>query len=105
VAFQHDPMSFPALQASRADTRKSEALALATDGFIGPVRLLSAAQSALIARHWQQIRGSVSLEWLKGLAASDRVFYDIATDPALLARLRPLLGDDIALWGASIIRA
>ncbi len=96
-------MSFSALQASRADTRKSDALALATDGFIGPVRLLSAAQSALIARHWQQIRGSVSLEWLKGLAASDRVFFDIATDPALLARLRPLLGDDIVLWGVSII--
>jgi len=39
--------------------------------------------------------------WLKDLAASDANFLNIATHPAILRRLKPLLGEDIILWGAS----
>lgn len=44
------------------------------------------------------------LDWSKGRAATDRVIYEIATAPRLIALLRPLLGEDIILWGAITTR-
>jgi uncharacterized cupin superfamily protein len=96
-------MSPAVIQPSQTDPRNEAVSALMRDGFIGPIRLLTAAQCTLVVRHWQQVRTHAPMEWMKGWAASDRVFYDLATDPALLALLRPLVGDDIVVWGVSII--
>jgi ectoine hydroxylase-related dioxygenase (phytanoyl-CoA dioxygenase family) len=37
------------------------------------------------------------------LAVRDRLFYEVARRPALIALLRPILGEDIMLWGASVV--
>ncbi|HET7715911.1 MAG TPA: phytanoyl-CoA dioxygenase family protein [Bauldia sp.] len=71
------------------------------DGFLAPVRLLTAAQCALLVRHLQNVAKPKPIEWDKGEAAADRVVFDIATSPQVLAWLTTLLGKDIALWGAS----
>jgi len=42
------------------------------------------------------------LDWWKGRAPTDRAIYEIATQSRLIAPLRPLLGEDIVLWGAAI---
>ncbi len=44
------------------------------------------------------------LDWVKGCAVTDRVIYDIATKPDLIALLRPHLGEEIVLWGAQFVR-
>jgi uncharacterized cupin superfamily protein len=72
-------------------------------GFMGPVPLFTRAQCALIMRHLHHGDSPEPLTWEKGRAASDCFFLQLATRPALLARLRSLLGNDILLWGASLI--
>jgi oxalate decarboxylase/phosphoglucose isomerase-like protein (cupin superfamily) len=72
------------------------------DGFIRPIPLLTAGQCSLVLRHFQN--GSPELpKWEKGLAASDRFVFELATRPGLLAQLRLLLGENILLWGASFL--
>jgi len=73
------------------------------DGFIGPLPLFTRAQCELVLRHFRHGNPPAPLEWAKGQAASDCLVFDIATRPALLARLRLLFGNDILLWGASLI--
>lgn len=76
----------------------------ARDGFAGPEAVLAAAQCAFLLRHDAAGSWPPPLDWNKGRAASDPVFADIARTPAILHLLRPLLGDDVVLWGASIVR-
>ena len=73
------------------------------DGFSGPVRLFTRDQCAFIVRHWNNVRNDVPAEWRKARAATDRVFFDLATRPSVLELLRPRLGENIVLWGASIV--
>jgi uncharacterized cupin superfamily protein len=53
-------------------------------------------------RHLRHEGGPTAGIWPKGLAIGDRLIYDLATRPSLLSLLKPLLGDDIVLWAASI---
>ena len=53
--------------------------------------------------HLSQPRLPAPLDWWKGCAVTDRTIYELATDPRLIALLRPLLGDNIVLWGASTV--
>jgi mannose-6-phosphate isomerase-like protein (cupin superfamily) len=76
--------------------------AFSREGYLGPVDLCSPAQCDDIIKHLRLDDCPAPLDWIKGRAASDSYFYDLATKPALLAILRPLLGDDIILWGASV---
>jgi mannose-6-phosphate isomerase-like protein (cupin superfamily) len=72
------------------------------DGFSDPVRLFTKEQCSLIVRHWLSVRNR-SGEWIKGRGASDRFFFDLAKRPSLIVPLKAHLGEDIILWGASII--
>ena len=73
-------------------------------GFLDPVPVLTAAQCALLLRHEEMAQHPAPLDWNKGWAASDPLLAAIGRQPALLRLLRPLLGGDIVLWGASIVR-
>jgi mannose-6-phosphate isomerase-like protein (cupin superfamily) len=73
------------------------------DGFIGPIALFTRAQCKLVMCHFRRGNPPAPLKWGKGQAASDCFVFGLATRPALLARLRVLLGNDILLWGASLI--
>jgi len=76
---------------------------LVRDGFSGPFNLLTADQCALIARHWNHVKDDPPLDYPKAWAAVDRLFFDVATRPRLVALLRPALGEHILLWGASVV--
>jgi quercetin dioxygenase-like cupin family protein len=76
----------------------------AREGYAGPFPLYTRAQCALIADYERQTRHPNTLDWPKGRAAADRLFYDLASHPTLIALLRPLLGEDILLWGASVVQ-
>ncbi len=84
------------------ETMRRERESFDRDGFIGPITLFSGAQCELVMRHFRH-DPPAPLKWGKGQAASDSFVFGLATRPALLARLRLLLGNDILLWGASLI--
>src|SRR5947208_15111628 len=85
------------------ETMRGERDSFGRVGFIGPITLFTRAQCQVILRHFRHGDPPTPLKWGKGQAASDRLIFDLATRPALLARLRLLLGNDILLWGASLI--
>ena len=85
------------------ETMRRERESFGRDGFIGPITLFTRAQCQVVLRHFRHGDPPTPLKWGKGQAASDRLIFDFATRPALLARLRLLLGNDILLWGASLI--
>lgn len=73
-------------------------------GFSSPIPLLSAAERASFERHLARRSRPGPHAWFKGRAVTDRAFYDIASRPEIIDLLRPLLGDDIVLWGAVMVR-
>ncbi len=91
-----------ATQISNDETRAMTA-SFDRDGFCAPIALLTEAQCDLVRRHLQFGTLPGPSEWEKGRAVTDRFLYDLATRPALLSVLRPLLGEDIILWGAGIV--
>jgi len=100
--------SLPTVQAGGIESadwkrRGTDAAAFVEEGLIGPVDLFTEAQCALILKHYRLGARSASPEWPKDWAVRDRVFYDLACRPALLQLLRTFLGEDILLWGASVI--
>ena len=96
-------MTMPAQQwPSAAEGRI--AAEVAQSGCAGPVPLLSPDECAALQRHLDEPDLPAPLDWLKGRAVTDRVIYDIAAKPDLIALLRPHLGEEIVLWGAQFIR-
>src|SRR5207248_7046247 len=85
------------------ETVRRERDSFGRDGFIGPITLFTRAQCQVVLRHFRHGDPPTPLKWGKGQAASDRLLFALATRPALLARLRLLLGNDFLLWGASLI--
>jgi len=76
--------------------------ALETDGYAGPVAVFDAEECARILSGFRAEAGKPKT-WLKGWAASSPAFHRVAKDPRILELIRPALGDDIVIWGASLI--
>jgi quercetin dioxygenase-like cupin family protein len=72
-------------------------------GFSGPIPLLSPAERLAFERHLARSDRPAPHAWFKGRAVTDRAFYDIASRAEIIDLLRPLLGDDIVLWGAVMV--
>jgi mannose-6-phosphate isomerase-like protein (cupin superfamily) len=75
----------------------------AADGFLGPLRLFTPAECRRIAAYCHQGQHPAPADWPKGRAVHERFMYDVATHPAILSLLKPLLGDDLVLWGAQTV--
>jgi len=74
-------------------------------GYIGPVPMLSVPECRkfLQAAVMAMIK-ETPLDWGKGYAASSRVFYELGRHPALMQYVSALLGEDVMLWSAALIR-
>lgn len=92
------------MQAGAPDQEDRIAAGVAQFGFSGPIPMLSPEECAALEQHLAKPDLPAPLDWWKGRAATDRVIYDVATRPQLLALLLPLLGNDIVLWGATVVR-
>jgi quercetin dioxygenase-like cupin family protein/mannose-6-phosphate isomerase-like protein (cupin superfamily) len=77
---------------------------IARVGFSSAVALLSAAECAMLQRHFDDPDLPPPVAWTKGRAVSDPVIHEIASRPDIIALLRPILGDDIVLWGAHLVQ-
>jgi len=73
------------------------------EGFVGPIPIFTSTQCDLIIKHSRYGENLEPLDWRKGRAATDRFFYNIAVRPTILLILKSLLGENIILWGASIV--
>ncbi len=71
-------------------------------GFLGPLSLLSREECAAVLA----LLGSTPPPpvWSKGNAAASRAWYAIGCLPEIVAILEEILGPDILLWGAKLIR-
>ncbi len=72
-----------------------------TQGLIGPIKVFEPAECRQILQGTR--RSPPPDVWFKGHAASSRAFYELATRTDILHRVAQLLGEDIMLWGASLI--
>jgi quercetin dioxygenase-like cupin family protein len=99
-------LGFPGPQASMPSGREPDdetGAEIGNAGFIGPIPFLTPAECAAVAAHLDRDDRPAPLDWWKGYAATDRSLYELAAEPRLLALLRPLLGNDIVLWGAQTV--
>ena len=73
-------------------------------GYVSPFRLLSPTECERFLQAVAYESKETDGGWEKGRAANSRAFYEIATHPLMIEALTALLGDDVMLWGASIVK-
>ena len=71
-------------------------------GHAGPVHVLPVRECRQFLRA-AQLEREPPWDWFKGRGASSRVFYDLSVHPAILRVVTGLLGEDVMLWGASLL--
>jgi mannose-6-phosphate isomerase-like protein (cupin superfamily) len=71
-------------------------------GFAGPIPLLSPEQASFLGRHLLSLPKGRPV-WDKSLATVDPLTCETASKPELIRLLRELIGEDIILWGASLV--
>ena len=76
----------------------------ARNGFLGPVRVLTQAECRALRRHLADSRRAPPADWHKGWAVTDWLMYRLAASPRVVELVRPILGENILLWGCSVVR-
>lgn len=74
------------------------------DGYLGPFRPFTGAEWRRIAHQVTSGSHPPPGGWNKGRAVTDPFMFWLATRPPLVSLLTPLLGDDVVLWGVSVVR-
>ena len=87
-----------------AAPRSADTESFAKTGLLGPFLLFDGEERQRIVAHAARDDLPEPSDWWKGRAVSDPFFHALATDERVLARLRPLLGDDIVLWGVDVLK-
>jgi glycosyltransferase involved in cell wall biosynthesis len=80
-----------------------EIAGFASNGIVGPKPLLSRSQCALIVRYLRLEQPPTPADWPKARAVVEPLIFELATSPLLLEWLVQLLGEDVILWGASVV--
>jgi len=106
IQFVNRDLNLIAVEPSEAQSAKKSEWAerFDRDGYAGPIPLLAEEERRAFLRHVESGKHPAPLDWAKGRAATDRVIYALAARPFLLKLLKPLLGQNIILWGAQVLR-
>lgn len=72
------------------------------DGFAGPFPVLSRKERGRLLPRLIKERQKKKV-WSKASAVANHHYYKIASDPRILALVRPVLGEDIILWAAHVV--
>ncbi|MEM9471852.1 MAG: phytanoyl-CoA dioxygenase family protein [Pseudomonadota bacterium] len=75
-----------------------------THGFCGPVNLLGLFARRRLVHHIKSKALRPPMDWYKGLAAADPKIRQVGLLPSIVDTVRELIGQDIVLWGANVIR-
>ena len=99
--------SLPAALAAAARSRRGgwsrrKVREFRSEGFLAPIRVFDAGEAKRIA---EALRADPPAdgEWGKDCAVTSRRMYELAANEALVRGLEALLGDEVMLWGASVI--
>ncbi|WP_404305572.1 cupin domain-containing protein [Neorhodopirellula lusitana] len=76
---------------------------LRSRGWAGPLPCLTPDHAATLASHVRTLDWKPQAAWSKDLAVRDRWIWDLASSEKILRDVRPLLGEDIILWGSSVV--
>lgn len=87
-----------------APSRPGDAETFKKTGLLGPFPLFTREECRKIAAHALRDDLPKPADWWKGRAVSDPFYHTLATDERILSRLRPLLGNDIVLWGVDVLK-
>ena len=88
-----DPRTTPAGSELRRD--------FAERGYAGPIRMLAPEQCRRIVA--LRPDAPPPLEWYKGYAAASPLYHALGVHPPLVELVAELLGEDVILWGASMV--
>jgi mannose-6-phosphate isomerase-like protein (cupin superfamily) len=72
-------------------------------GWTGPVDLLTEKETQLLSSYLQSDEPAAPSVWSKGLAVTNRIIYELASDSRIKSILEELLGQNYFLWGASVV--
>jgi ectoine hydroxylase-related dioxygenase (phytanoyl-CoA dioxygenase family) len=72
-------------------------------GFGGPFAFFTPEECQRILAHEQDGRRPAPLNWWKGRGATDPFYAKLASDERIMSLLRPILGNDIVLWGVDLL--
>lgn len=72
-------------------------------GFLDPVRIFSPREARGILARLERDHQRSPLDWQKGWAAAASDYHAIAAHDDILDRVIELLGQDVLLWGASLV--
>jgi glyoxylate utilization-related uncharacterized protein len=72
-------------------------------GYLPPVRVFTAGQCRVVLEHLRRAPARPPLDWHKSLAAVSSDYAAVAADDRLLDLVTSLIGDDVILWGASLV--
>jgi quercetin dioxygenase-like cupin family protein len=72
-----------------------------TTGILGPISVLTAEES----RRLKAVLSAAPppVDWGKGHGANSLAYYEMASHPAIVDRVAAIIGDDVMLWGASLV--
>ena len=72
------------------------------DGYIDSIKILEDNQCETFINN-VQLENAAPVDWDKGHAISSRFVYELASNETVLSTVKNLIGQDILLWGASLI--
>lgn len=73
-------------------------------GFLEPIRVLSKQECQRFLHAAHDKSNHLPLTWFKGQAVTNHAFYAIATHPKIIEVVKMLLGEDLLLFGAFIVK-
>ena len=72
-------------------------------GYLPPVRVFTAAECAVVVDYLRRPPARPPIDWQKSWAAVSSDFAAVATDDRILDLVTSLIGEDVILWGASLV--
>ena len=73
-------------------------------GYVGPIPIFTNEECRRIIRSLRKGPAIPQADWVKGNAVSSRLFFELSTYWPILDLVTRLIGPDVMLWGASIVR-
>ena len=72
-------------------------------GYLPPVRVFTAAECEAVLDYLRRPPARPPIDWQKSWAAVSSDFAAVATDDRILDLVTSLIGEDVILWGASLV--
>lgn len=72
-------------------------------GYVGPTRIFSPRECRAILQRLERPSGGPLRDWQKSWGAVSPEYFGIAADDRILDLVGSLIGEDVMLWGASIV--